>query len=168
AAVRRDLRRRDVGQRTGSHLGIRRRTVIDRNRFRQALRENIEFLAVGPTGLLYVTAQNRLLELDGRDAIAQIGNEIPITGSNCLRSQFTPDGSRLVLTCNVIGSTQIYVVDIITRTVSQTTIPNALTERFKVISNSSALYYIGVSNTVYRGSLATPLANPIQLVLSGS
>ncbi|MFN7542344.1 MAG: Ig-like domain-containing protein [Acidobacteriota bacterium] len=125
-------------------------------------------LAVGPTGLLYVTAQNRLLELDGRDAIAQIGNEIPITGSNCLRSQFTPDGSRLVLTCNVIGSTQIYVVDIITRTVSQTTIPNALTERFKVISNSSALYYIGVSNTVYRGSLATPLANPIQLELSGT
>lgn len=125
-------------------------------------------LMVGPTGLLYVTAQNSLLEIDGREALAQIGAEIPIVGSNCLRTQFTPDGSRAVVACNVSGSTQIYVVDIVTRTVSQASIPNAVAERFKVISNSTALYYIGVSNTVFRGSLVSPLANPIQLELAGT
>ncbi|MCX6609506.1 MAG: WD40 repeat domain-containing protein, partial [Acidobacteria bacterium] len=36
-------------------------------------------MIVGPTGLIYVTAQNRLLEIDGRDALVQIGAEIPIT-----------------------------------------------------------------------------------------
>jgi uncharacterized protein (TIGR03437 family) len=125
-------------------------------------------LMTGPNGLLYVTAQNALLEIDGRENITQIGNEIPLVGSNCLRTQFTPDGSRAVIACNVIGSTQIYVVDITTRTVSQATIANAVAERFKVISNSSALYYIGVSNTVYRGGLVAPLSNPIQLELAGT
>lgn len=125
-------------------------------------------MMVGPTGLIYVTAQNRLLEIDGRDALTQVGAEIPITGSNCLRTQFTPDGSRAVVSCSVLGSSQIYIIDVITRTVSQTSISNALAERFKVVSNSSALYYIGVSNTVFRGSLIPPLTNPIQLELAGT
>lgn len=135
---------------------------------RLAISNGPSSMAVGPTGLIYVTAQNRLLEIDGREALTQIGAEIPITGSNCLGAQFTPDGSRAVVACNVIGSTQIYVVEIITRTVSQASIPNAVAERFKVISNSSALYYIGVSNTVFRGGLVSPLSNPIQLELSGT
>jgi len=125
-------------------------------------------MMVGPTGLIYVTAQNSLLEIDGREALALVGTSIPITGSNCLRPQFTPDGSRVVVACNVIGSTQIYVVDVITRTISQASIPSAVAERFKIISNSTALYYVGVSNTVFRGGLVSPLANPIQLELSGT
>ena len=125
-------------------------------------------MIVGPTGLIYVTAQNRVLEIDGRDALTQIGAEIPVTGSNCLKLQFTPDGSRFVVACNVIGSTQLYVVDIITRTVSQASISGAVAERFKIISNSTALYYIGVSNTIFRGGLVSPIANPIQMELAGS
>lgn len=125
-------------------------------------------MTVGHTGLIYVTGQNRLLEIDGREALTQVGADIPITGSSCLTPQFTPDGSRVVVACNVQGSTQIYVVDVITRAVSQATISGALAERFKVISNSTALYYIGVSNTVYRGGLVAPLANPIQMELAGS
>ncbi len=125
-------------------------------------------MMVGATGLIYVTAQNRLLEIDGRDALIQIGAEMPITGSNCLKPQFTPDGSRIVVACNVIGSTQIYVVDTITRTIAQSTIPSAVAERFKVTSNSTALYYVGVSNTVFRGGLVSPLVNPVQLELGGT
>ncbi len=125
-------------------------------------------MVVGPTGLIYVTAQNRLLEIDGRDALVQVGSEIQITGSNCLKPQFTPDGSRLVVACNVIGSTQIYVMDTITRTISQGVIPNTAAERFKIVSNTTALYYVGVSNTVFRGGLVSPLANPVQLDLGGS
>ncbi len=125
-------------------------------------------VVVGPTGLVYVTAQNRILEIDGRDALTQIGADIVTSGSNCLKTQFTPDGSRAVVACAVIGTTQIYVVDIVSRTISTASIPNAVAERFKVISNSSALYYVGVSNTVFKGSLVTPLSNPVQADLAGS
>ena len=135
---------------------------------RLAIENGPTTMMVGPTGLIYVTAQNRLLEIDGRAALTQIGTEMPVVGSNCLKPQFTPDGSRVVVACNVIGSTQIYVIDIITRTITQAAIPNAVAERFKIVSNSTALYYIGVSNTVFRGGLTAPLANPIQLELSGT
>ncbi|WP_031496106.1 Ig-like domain-containing protein [Bryobacter aggregatus] len=125
-------------------------------------------LTVAPNGLIYVTGQNKLVEIDGRGVLTQIGADIPLTGSNCLKTQFTPDGSRAVVACNVIGSTQIYVIDVTTRAVANASIPGALAERFKVISNSSVLYYMGISNTVFKGGLATPLSNPTQADLSGS
>jgi uncharacterized protein (TIGR03437 family) len=124
-------------------------------------------MVVGPNGLIYVTAQNRILEIDGRDALTVVGAEIPATGANCLRPQFTPDGSRLVVTCSVLGSSTVYVVDIITRTVSSTSLNNAVADRFKVISNSSALYYIPTSNIVLRGGLVAPLSPPVQLDING-
>ena len=125
-------------------------------------------VVVGPNNLVYVTAQNRVLEIDGRDTLTQIGADISTTGSNCLPTQFTPDGSRAVVACNVIGSTQIYVIDVQSRAISNANIPNAVAERFKVISNSSALYYIAVSNTVFKGGLVTPISNPAQADLAGS
>lgn len=125
-------------------------------------------MVVGPTGLIYVNAQNRLLEIDGRSAIVQIGADIPLTGSNCLPTQFTPDGSRAVLACNVNGSTQIYVVDLNTRAVNSSSISGAVAERFKVSSNSTALFYVGGSNTVFRAGLVFPLSNPVQIELSGT
>ncbi len=125
-------------------------------------------VVVGPTGLVYVTAQNRVLEIDGREALTQIGADIPVVGSNCQKTQFTPDGSRAVVVCPVSGSTQIFVIDILSRTTANSSIPNAVAERFKVISNSTALYYIAISNTIFKGGLVTPLSNPTQADLAGS
>jgi uncharacterized protein (TIGR03437 family) len=129
---------------------------------------NASTIAAAPNGLLYVTAQNRLLEIDGRETLVQVGADIPITGANCLRPQFTPDGSRVVVACNVIGSTQIYVMDILSRSIATAAIQGAAAERMQVVSNTTALYYIGVSNVIFRGGLVSPLADPTQFELSGS
>jgi uncharacterized protein (TIGR03437 family) len=128
---------------------------------------NPNSVMVGPTGLIYVTASNRILEIDGRDTLTQVGNDIPITGSNCLKTQFTPDGSRLVSACAVSGATNVFVVDVVSRTVTNTAIGGSVAERFKVISNSTALFYIGASNTVFRAGLVAPIANPTQFDVVG-
>lgn len=131
-----------------------------------SLANNPNSLMVGPTGFIYVTTSSAVLEIDGRASLATVGNPIGITGVNCTRIQFVPDGSRFVTACQSGGTTNIYSIETLARTLSQTT-SSFVADRLRVISNTSALLSVPTSNTVFRVGLVPPLAAPIQLEVAG-
>ncbi len=124
-------------------------------------------LTVGPTGFIYVTTASGILEIDGRGtSLAVVGNPIATTGVNCTRVQFTPDGARLVTACVAGGSTNLYSIETLARTVSEISFPFT-TNRLQIISNTSALLYAPTSNIIFRAGLVPPLASPIQFEVGG-
>lgn len=130
------------------------------------LTNNPNSVMVGPTGFVYVTTSSAVLEIDGRASLATVGNPISITGVNCTRVQFVSDGSRFLTACQSGGSTNIYSIETITRTLSQVSSP-FVADRLRVISNTSALLSVPSSNTIFRVGVIPPLATPIQLEVAG-
>ncbi len=131
-----------------------------------ALTNNPNSLMVGPTGFIYVTSSSRIVEIDGRGTLAVIGNEIPTTGVNCTRIQFTPDGSRFVTACASGATSILYSVETISRNLQTITFGSNV-DRVRVISNTTALLYVPTSNVVFRAGLVPPLTTPIQLEVGG-
>ncbi len=96
-------------------------------------------VAVGPNGLVYVTAPGRLFELDYRDNAIQFTNANGFTfDANPTRAAFTPDGRRAVVLNTEAGATVGLVgVDLAARSVSTANAAGVQLSRPLVVSNST-------------------------------
>lgn len=117
----------------------------------------------GPNDLLYVSAQNRIFEIDGRTQ--SIRNEIPLNESPG-KIAFTPDGTRgIALNSTSVTGSVLVIFDTATRTVTRLTnaqLPSVTLEKLVVAGNNRALGISAGSRTLYdiglnptSGSLAT-------------
>ena len=134
------------------------------------------YASMGPNGLLYVSAQNRILEVDPRanpfDAAA-VRRQFTFAGANLTRVQFTPDGTRALAgnTAGQSGHALVYLsLDLInpqSAIVTPTDTLNGVTfEKVFVVGNDRA--YAVTSNTSVKArkifQLQLPLA-PVTGVL---
>ncbi|MSV27771.1 MAG: hypothetical protein EXQ52_03375 [Bryobacterales bacterium] len=116
-----------------------------------------------PNDLLYVTAQNRIFEIDGRKQ--SIRNEIPLNEIPG-KLAFTPDGARgIAVNSTTVTGSVVVVFETATRTVTKLTtaqLPGVTLEKIVVAGNNRALgisagsrilYDIGLNPT--NGSIAT-------------
>lgn len=102
-------------------------------------------IAVGPNGLLYVPANNRLYEYDGRGSLTQRGNDgIIFNGTPMGKPLFTPDGTKaLVLNNTPFTGGAIYVIDLANRTVTAGSIGGASFSSVLIDSNFRAFGLAG-------------------------
>jgi uncharacterized protein (TIGR03437 family) len=105
-------------------------------------------IAVGPNGLLYVSAQNRVLEVDGSQTAfdsASIRRQFQVAG-NIGKLQFTPDGTRaLAVNQNTAAGPVVYLINleaaaggVATLNVTDPLLGSVTFDKLYVISNSRA------------------------------
>ncbi|MBY0505143.1 MAG: Ig-like domain-containing protein [Bryobacteraceae bacterium] len=114
-------------------------------------------LAVGPNGLIYVSAVNRLFEIDPRTVQLTAAAAIVLTGSPG-RPQFTPDGTRALMTnfTPISGGSALILADLVNRSTQFTSLSGLTLDRIRMVSNSLAYGYAPGSQTLYNINL-TPL-----------
>lgn len=118
-------------------------------------------LGVGPNGLIYVTAVNRLFEIDPRTLQLTPAAAIVLTGSPG-RPQFTPDGNKVLMNnfTPISGGSALILADLTTRTTQFTSLNGITIDRFRILSNTLAYGYAPGNQTVYNISLNPLSAAP--------
>lgn len=116
-------------------------------------------LATAPNGLIYLSAVNRLFEIDPRTVQLTPAAAIVMTGSPG-RPQFTPDGTRALMNnfTPISGGSALILADITSRTTQFTTLSGLTIDRFRIVSNTSAYGYAPGSQTLYSINL-----NPLSI-----
>lgn len=102
-----------------------------------------ESVAVGPNGLVYATAVNRIYEIDPKTLTIRPNGTIPVNGL-MTKPVFTPDGHYMFLVNNTSVISLGIVVDLYTHAVlqpipSQTVIPGLQLGRSYVVSNNKII-----------------------------
>lgn len=118
-------------------------------------------VAVGYNGLVYVTASNRLFEIDGRSMT--IRTEIPLNARPG-KISFTPDGQYGVMVNQTpVTGSSVILVDLRSRTVVGT-IPNFQTtlDTLTVASNNRVYVISNQTQSLYEISLSPLNINPPQ------
>lgn len=112
-------------------------------------------LGVAPNGLIYVSAVNRLFEIDPRTVQLTPSAAIVMTGSPG-RPQFTPDGTRALMNnfTPISGGSALILADLNNRTTQFTTLSGLTIDRFRIVSNTLAFGYAPGSQTLYTISLS--------------
>jgi uncharacterized protein (TIGR03437 family) len=116
-----------------------------------------------PNDLLYVSAQNRIFEIDGRNQT--IRNEIPLNESPG-KISFTPDGARgIAVNFTPVTGSVLVVFETATRAVTRLTsqqLPSVTLDKVVVAGNNRALGISALSRILYdiglnptNGSIAT-------------
>lgn len=113
-------------------------------------------VSAGPNGLIYVSASNRLYEIDGRilPLVFRSGDGIPL---NALpgKASFTPDGTRAVLANQTpVTGSSIIVVDLNTRGVTTAAQGGVLINQLSVAGNNLAYGYSTGTGTLYSITLS--------------
>ncbi|MCX6594130.1 MAG: Ig-like domain-containing protein [Acidobacteria bacterium] len=125
-------------------------TVVDLTNNTQAgsqtFTEFIKYAAVGPNGLLYVSATNRLLEIDFRPGSLTARNTYNFDADPG-RPVFSPSGNIAVLLNENIGTVASVAVDLRTRTVTTAAPVSPLVLSNLVVPNESTAYCIGALTT---------------------
>jgi uncharacterized protein (TIGR03437 family) len=102
-------------------------------------------VTVGPNGVLYVSAQNAIYEIDARSLA--IRATIQLTGQPG-KLQFTPDGLHAVaLNQNAFTARSAFVLDVAKRTVGDVVISGIALTDIAVIDNTTA-YGVGGPNSI--------------------
>ena len=112
-------------------------------------------LGVAPNGLIYVSAVNRLFEIDPRTVQLTPSAAIVMTGSPG-RPQFTPDGTRALMNnfTPISGGSALILADLNNRTTQFTSLSGLTIDRFRIVSNTLAFGYAPGSQTLYNISLS--------------
>lgn len=112
-------------------------------------------LGVGPNGLIYLSAVNRLFEIDPRTVQLTPAAAIVMTGSPG-RPQFTPDGTRALMNnfTPISGGSALILADLNNRTTQFTTLSGLTIDRFRIVSNTQAFGYAPGNQTLYNISLS--------------
>ena len=122
-------------------------------------------LGVAPNGLIYLSAVNRLFEIDPRTVQLTPSAAIVMTGSPG-RPQFTPDGTRALMNnfTPISGGSALILADLGNRTTQFTSLSGLTIDRFRIVSNTTAFGYAPGSQTLYNINLSplsvTPASTP--------
>lgn len=121
-------------------------------------------LGVAPNGLIYVSAVNRLFEIDPRSVQLTPAAAIVMTGSPG-RPQFTPDGTRALMNnfTPISGGSALILADLNNRTTQFTSLSGLTIDRFRIVSNTLAFGYAPGSQTLYNINL-----NPLSVAPSST
>jgi len=119
-------------------------------------------LGVAPNGFIYLSAVNRLFEIDPRLVQLTPGGAIVLTGSPG-RPQFTPDGSRALMNnfTPIAGNSVAILADLTTRTVQTVTIPGLIINPLRVVSNNLAYGFATAGQTLYNINLSPFTITPV-------
>ena len=112
-------------------------------------------LGVAPNGLIYLSAVNRLFEIDPRSVQLTPSAAIVMTGSPG-RPQFTPDGTRALMNnfTPISGGSALILADLNNRTTQFTSLLGLTIDRFRIVSNTLAFGYAPGSQTLYNINLS--------------
>ncbi len=124
-------------------------------------------VAVGPNGLVYVTAANRLYEIDGR--FMTIRSEIPLNARPG-KIVFTPDGRYGMMVNQTPGTgSSIILIDLPNRTIAGT-IPNfqVILDTLIVASNSRVYAVSNQRQALYEISVNPLNINSPEIYLTGN
>jgi uncharacterized protein (TIGR03437 family) len=107
------------------------------------LSETAHGLALGPNGLLYVSAQNQILEIDPATLIATSAGTIDVNAPQPERAVFTPDGHYAVVANQALGAgPAITLIDLTTHQVAGTVPSDGLAGPIdKLMAASSSVIY---------------------------
>ncbi len=122
-------------------------------------------IVIGPTGWVYVTATNRLYEINGSTLQVRSGGEIGLVGTPT-RPVFTPDGHYALManTTPQIGNVSLYLVDLVARGTPQVYPPagaanNVPTiDKILIVNNNRFLVFSSQATVIFEGTI-----NPFNL-----
>ena len=119
-------------------------------------------LGVAPNGFIYVSAVNRLFEIDPRTFQLNPGATIVMTGSPG-RPQFTPDGSRALMNnfTPLAGNSAVILADLTTRTVQTAALPGLIVNPFRVVSNTLAYGFASAGQALFNINLSPLSITPV-------
>jgi uncharacterized protein (TIGR03437 family) len=118
-------------------------------------------LGVAPNGLIYLSAVNRLFEIDPRTVQLTSAAAIVMTGSPG-RPQFTPDGTKALMNnfTPISGGSALILADLSSRTTQFTSLSGLTIDRFRIVSNTLAFGYAPGNQTLYNINLNPLTASP--------
>ena len=121
-------------------------------------------LGAAPNGLIYLSAVNRLFEIDPRTAQLTPAAAIVMTGSPG-RPQFTPDGTRVLLSnfTPISGGTSLILADLVARTTQTASLGGVTLDRIRVVSNNLAYGFAPSTQTLYSINLSPLTATPVSI-----
>jgi len=147
------------------------RTGASINTIPLGITANATAISVAPTGLVYVSTQGAVLELDPNNY--SVRRTISVTGRPG-KLFFTPDGKTgLAVNVSQVGGTAVYEFDMPTRTlrnsVPQTSFPSGITiDRIVPVGNNRALAYSTAFQLLYDIALDTLNVAPYAFTSGGN